>query len=119
MRDAGSSSVVHNRAMKALALLEARRPQIEALCKHYGVRRLRVFGSILRADWDPTKSDFDFLAEFDPPPAGINHFEQQFGLLADLESLLGRPVDLVDWAAAKKPLFRQVVDEQALDWYAA
>lgn len=105
--------------MDPLSILEANRAAIEALCRKYGVRRLRIFGSVLRPDWDPATSDFDFLAEFDPPPPGINRFDQQFGLIVDLEKLLGRPVDLVDWGAARKPLFREVAESQAREWYAA
>lgn len=105
--------------MDGLELVEARRSQIAALCQKYGVIRLRLFGSALRSDWNAATSDFDFLAEFGPPPPGINLFDQQFGLQADLESLLGRPVDVVDWDAAKKPLFRQSAESLARDVYAA
>jgi len=103
----------------ATELLEFRHAQIEVLCRRYGVKRLRVFGSALRPDWDPNKSDFDFLAEFGPPPPGVNLFDQQFGLQVDLERLLGCPVDVVDWHAAKKPIFRSIADSQARDVYAA
>ncbi|MCC6729522.1 MAG: nucleotidyltransferase domain-containing protein [Chthonomonadales bacterium] len=105
--------------MGPLELLESKQREIEALCLRYGVARLRVFGSALRPDWDERNSDFDFLAEFAPPPPGINLFDQQFGLQVDLERLLGRPVDIVDWAAARKPLFRQVAAAQAKEIYAA
>ena len=108
-----------NGVMTALEVLERHRPAIEKLCRQYGVRRLRLFGSGSRADWDPSTSDFDFLVEFGPPPPGIDPFLQQFGLLVRLEALLNRPVDLVDWNAAKKPLFRQVAESQAMEWYAA
>jgi predicted nucleotidyltransferase len=66
------------------------------LCRHYGVARLEVFGSAARGlDFDPKRSDFDFLVEFeqrsDLPP-----LEQFFGFAEALEQLLGRPVDLVE-----------------------
>ena len=105
--------------MEALRIIERHREGIEALCQKYGVKRLRLFGSALRSDWNSDESDFDFVAEFGPPPPGINLFEQQFGLLADLEKLLGNPVDVVDWNAAKKPYFRRAVDSQAKELYAA
>lgn len=105
--------------MSPMALLESKRPQIAALCRRYGVERLRVFGSALRPDWDELTSDFDFLAEFGPPPAGVNLFDQQFGFQVDLERLLGRPVDVVDWRAAKKPIFREIADAQSKEVYAA
>lgn len=104
--------------MNPLELLQSKQAQIEELCRRYGVTRLRVFGSAVRDDWN-AQSDFDFLAEFGPPPPGINLFDQQFGLQVDLERLLGRPVDVVDWNAAKKPIFREIASSQAKDVYAA
>lgn len=66
------------------------------LCRHYGVARLEVFGSAARGlEFDPKRSDFDFLVEFeqrsDLPP-----LEQFFGFAEALEQRLGRPVDLVE-----------------------
>lgn len=90
-----------------------------ALCQKYGVVRLKLFGSALGHDKNPDSSDFDFAAEFGPPRDGVNLFEQQFGLVADLEQLLGRAVDVVDWTAARKPRFRQWVESQAKELYAA
>lgn len=109
----------HNPNMNPLQLLQAKQEDIANLCRQYGVERLRLFGSALRADWDPEHSDFDFLVEFGPPPPGVNLFDQQFGLLVDLERLFGRPVDVVDWKAAKKPLFREIADAEAKELYAA
>jgi len=73
-----------------------KRDALAALCRRYGVKRLEVFGSAAReADFNPSKSDFDFLVEFerrgDLPPR-----EQFLGLAEALENLLGRPVDLVE-----------------------
>lgn len=102
-----------------MELLAAHHSEIEALCRKYGVLRLRIFGSALRADWDATRSDFDFVADFGTPPDGINLFRQQFGLIAELERVLGRPVDVVDWAVNEKPYFREVVETTAVELYAA
>ncbi|MCC7102489.1 MAG: nucleotidyltransferase domain-containing protein [Fimbriimonadaceae bacterium] len=104
--------------MNPREVLDRNQGAISALCIKYGVVRLRVFGSALRDDWDES-SDFDFVAEFGPPPPGINLFRQQFGLLVELEALLSRPVDLVDWAATTKDSFKKVVDDTAVDLYAA
>jgi predicted nucleotidyltransferase len=105
--------------MGAMALLESKSEQIAALCRRYGVVRLRLFGSALRPDWDERRSDFDFLAEIGAPPPGVGPFDQQFGLQVDLELLLERPVDLVDWRAARKPAFRETAEAQAMEVYAA
>ncbi|MBX9845134.1 MAG: nucleotidyltransferase domain-containing protein [Xanthobacteraceae bacterium] len=81
--------------------IEKKREALAALCRRYGVKRLEVFGSAARGlDFDPSKSDFDFLVEFeqrsDLPPV-----EQFFGFAEALESLLGRPVDLVERKAVE------------------
>ncbi len=44
-----------------------KRQDLIALCRRYGVKRLEVFGSAARgADFDPTRSDADFLVTFSP-----------------------------------------------------
>ena len=52
------------------------RPGIAAICQRYGIRRLEVFGSAARAtDFDPNRSDADFLVEFAPgTQSGLNTF---------------------------------------------
>jgi uncharacterized protein len=49
------------------SLIAAQRPAIASICRRYQVRRLEVFGSAARgADFDPERSDADFLVEFAP-----------------------------------------------------
>lgn len=77
------------------------RKAIAALCREYGVRRLVLFGSAVTGAFDAATSDVDFLVEFaDSVP---DRFDAYFGLKEGLETLLGRPVDLVDPAALKNP----------------
>jgi predicted nucleotidyltransferase len=47
-------------------LIEDNLDEIGRLCRVHGVRRLEVFGSILRSDFDPQRSDVDVLVEFEP-----------------------------------------------------
>ena len=70
-----------------------KRQDLIALCRRYGVERLEVFGSAARgADFDPTRSDADFLVTFS------SRTRDDLSAFADfregLEALLGRPVDL-------------------------
>ena len=81
--------------------IDAKRDPPAALCRRYGVARLEVFGSAARGrDFDPKRSDFGFLVEFekrsDLPP-----LKQFFGFADVLEQLLGRPVDLVERKAVE------------------
>ena len=108
----------YNADVRADALLARHKAEIEALCRRYAVKRLRVFGSALRDDWNPDTSDLDFLAEFGPP-LGRNAFDQYMGFVLDMEGLLGRKTDVVDWNAARNPFFRRHVEREAREFYAA
>lgn len=56
--------------------------------------RLEIFGSTTRGDFDPARSDADFLVTFQP--AVRNDIGALDDLKESLEELLGRPVDLVE-----------------------
>ena len=78
--------------------IDTQRSRIAELCRLYGVRRLDVFGSALRSDFDPEASDIDLAIEFDLAHGG-SALPRYFDLKSDLESLFGRPVDLVELGA--------------------
>lgn len=64
---------------------------IAEFCRHHGVRRLSLFGSILTPGFTST-SDIDILIEFVPNARiGMLGFA---GLALELERMLGRTVDL-------------------------
>lgn len=66
--------------------------RIADVCRRYGVKELAVFGSAVRGDLG-RDSDIDILVEFKPSArVGILKFS---ALSEELESLLGRSVDLV------------------------
>lgn len=101
------------------ALLESQRAAIAGHCLRFGVRRLSLFGSALTPRWDPRTSDIDFIAEFGSLPDGIDLFAQQFVFQAELESLLGRSVDVIDAHAIRDAGFKEAATRAAQDWYAA
>ena len=98
--------------------IEERRADIARLCSQFSVRRLELFGSAAKGMFDPSRSDFDFLVDFGPSPL-LTPFEQYFGLKESLESLLGRPADLVMDGAPQNPYFMQTVNESRRLLYAA
>ena len=98
--------------------LESHREEIIRLCRQYGVRRLAVFGSILRRDFDPQHSDADFLVEFEAVPVAVR-MRNYLALREALGSLLSRPVDLVEDGAIRNPYILQSVTEQQQVLYAA
>lgn len=92
--------------------------RIEELCRRFHVRRLDLFGSAATGAFDPSRSDIDFLVEFEPLPTG-HHADAWFGLQEALEELLGRPIDLVAAGAVRNPFFRAELERTRLPLYAA
>ncbi len=93
------------------AAIADHKAEIAALCRSYGVRRLEVFGSAARAtDFDPERSDADFLVEFDRE-SRHDPLRQFFGLADALQAMLGRRVDLVEPGCIKNRYVLATVNE--------
>ncbi|MFN8620672.1 MAG: nucleotidyltransferase domain-containing protein [Chloroflexota bacterium] len=99
-------------------IVDDHRSQIEALCREFGVRRLDVFGSAVRDDFDPARSDVDFLVDFAPDEAR-NRFRDYFALKDALSELLGREVDLVMASAVTNRYLRAAIEAERRLVYAA
>jgi predicted nucleotidyltransferase len=76
-----------------LARIELPADKIGDLCQRYLVREMALFGSVLRDDFNPDKSDIDVLVEFEPE-AKIDLVDLS-GLRLRLIALFGQEVDLV------------------------
>lgn len=98
--------------------IDQHRAELAELCRRYRVLSLSLFGSAVRDDFDPQRSDYDFLVDFQAMQPG-QYADAYFGLLESLERLLGRPVDLVVGSAIKNPYFRQSVEQTRALLYAA
>jgi predicted nucleotidyltransferase len=66
--------------------------RIAMFCRERGIRKLSLFGSVLRDDFDPANSDVDVLAEFEPGALDGVGF-RYFGYGEQLSVILGRKVD--------------------------
>jgi predicted nucleotidyltransferase len=101
-----------------LALVEQNLERIAAISKRRGVKRLELFGSAARGDFDPVESDLDFFVEFNDygDPAIADHW---FGLREDLAELLGHNVDLCSSRTATDPLFLNIANRHRVGLYAA
>lgn len=74
-----------------------------AFCRHWKVRELSLFGSVLRDDFSPA-SDVDVLVSFD---ADATWSMWDLTTMQDeLSSLIGRPVDLVEREGLRNPFRR-------------
>ncbi len=93
-----------------IAIINEQRERLGAMCLRHRVRRLEVFGSAADGTFDAARSDIGFLVEYLPLQPG-EHYETYFGLIEDLERLLGRHVDLVDATCLRNPFFIQGVNE--------
>ena len=76
--------------MAAFDGIEIPREAVARFCRRHGIRRLSLFGSILRDDFGPD-SDIDVLVEFEP---GARVGLRFFTIERELSRLLGRKVDL-------------------------
>ena len=98
-------------------IIHENREKIAELCRTHHVRRLSVFGSAVRDDFDPERSDVDFLVEFDFVQEG--YAQNYFSLLFSFDQLLGREVDLVTDSAIRNPYLRKSIDSDKVTLYAA
>jgi predicted nucleotidyltransferase len=89
--------------------------KIETFCQHYQVRRMSLFGSVLRDDFK-AESDVDVLVQFDPD-ARVS-FITLGKMQRELAVIFQRPVDLVPQDGLK-PVIRNQVLSTAQVVYAA
>ncbi|MCL4541195.1 MAG: nucleotidyltransferase domain-containing protein [Chloroflexi bacterium] len=101
-----------------ITLVRDRLPDLALICERYQVQRLALFGSAVSGTFAPEHSDLDFLVEFAALPP-VRRAQCYFGLLHDLESLFGRPIDLVEGTAIRNPHFARSVAAHQEPLYAA
>lgn len=93
-------------------LIDDNQEAIVALCRRHGVRKMEVFGSVLRQDFDAGASDVDVLVEFQSEIAG------SFGNFLDfkeaLETLFRRPVDLLEPQAIHNRRLRHHIEQSSV-----
>jgi uncharacterized protein len=99
-------------------MLNDHRDAVAALCRRAGARRLDVFGSAVRPDFDTQRSDLDFVVVFDDLPP-VEYSNAYFVLKEGLESIFARPVDLVVERAIRNPHFKSRVQAERQSLYAA
>jgi len=100
------------------SLIEQNRRNIAALCRKFGVERLEVFGSVVRDDFDPGRSDVDVLIEFDGSEP-TRRFENYLEFKESLERLFARPVDLIESSALRNRRLRRHIAQSKQPVYAA
>lgn len=88
--------------------IEKFKPVIYQLCERLPVKRLGLFGSVLRRDFSEC-SDVDVLAIFESGE-DIDLFDKYFELKENLEEIFKRKVDLVVDRNFRNPVLRETID---------
>ncbi len=89
---------------------------IAAFCRRHHIRRLWLFGSILRDDFGPD-SDIDVLVEFEP--GRVPGLIRMAGLEIELSGILGRRADLRTAAELSRHFRQDVLTEAQVQYVAA
>jgi len=90
--------------------------QIAEFCRRNHIRKLSLFGSILREDFTP-ESDVDMLVEFEEG-ARVSLFDF-VGMEIELSETLGRKVDLNTAQDLSRFFRRKVLEEAEVQYVAA
>ncbi|HUN09692.1 MAG TPA: nucleotidyltransferase family protein [Aggregatilineales bacterium] len=86
--------------------LDEQRNQILQIADQYGVKNIRIFGSVARGEASLT-SDIDLLVDLNTQWTLLEHV----GFMQDLAELLGRKVDVVVEAGLGGTLRKKVLQE--------
>lgn len=89
---------------------------MNALCERHGVARLYAFGSSVTDRFNTATSDVDLLVEV-PEPDPLRRGETLIALWEDLETLLGRRVDLLTPESIRNPYLKKSVEQSRLLLY--
>lgn len=96
-------------------------PQVSAIvesCRRHHVRRAALFGSSAQPDAEVTPRDLDVLVTFGDVPAG-GYADAYFGLLEELEAIMGMPVDIVVSDAVRNPYLKAELEATQVVLYDA
>ena len=99
-------------------ILTENRDKIIELCRAHHVRRLSAFGSAVRDDFDPVRSDVDLLIEFEEL-GEMEYAPNYFSLMRSLDELFGREVDLLTDRFVRNPYLRKAIEKDKVLLYAA
>lgn len=99
-------------------IIAEKMPEIVEICRRNRVKSLELFGLAAGENSDPERSDLDFIVAFEPM-APADRADVYLDLALDLETLLSRPVDLVETAPIKNPYFLKAIEESRMPVYAA
>ncbi|NLW77242.1 MAG: hypothetical protein GXY18_12590 [Methanomicrobiales archaeon] len=89
-----------------IQLILDKEDEIKRICIKYKVKTLSLTGSGFSGTWDPHNSDIDFIIEFQSF-SPEEHADCYFGMVEELESILGYPVYIIEMNAISNPYLRE------------
>ena len=92
----------------ATTLLRQHQEELSRACRRFGVRRLELFGSATRDDFNPGSSDLDFIVSFANKALG-SYADRYLDFALALEQLFGRPVDVITERSLQNPSLQQEI----------
>jgi predicted nucleotidyltransferase len=85
--------------------------RIAEFCRKWGIRKLSFFGSVVRDDFDPERSDVDVLVEYAPDSPARAGFDAERELS---EIFGGRKVDMM--SAVRDSVWPYVKDDLVVEY---
>jgi len=99
--------------MREKSKIEIPKEKIEVFCRKHHIRKLSLFGSVLREDFGPD-SDVDVLVEFEQ--GQIIGLLRLAGIEIELSNILKRKVDLRTPAELSRYFRQQVLDSAEVQY---
>lgn len=88
-----------------------------SICKRFKIARLSLYGSVLRDDFDPTRSDVDVLIAFEPDA------DKSLFVLVDIQdtltALFGRQAHLCTVGSLSRYIRKDVMQQAEVQYDAA
>jgi len=98
--------------------IESNLEVIKDLCKMHYVKSFALFGSAAK-NITHSKSDIDFLVEFNENINVLDYADNYFSFLEKLENIFKKEIDLISMKSLKNPIFKDEVYNSKIDLYAA
>jgi uncharacterized protein len=96
------------------------RPKLGAIaeaCRRHGAQRAALVGSATEVDPEVNPQDLDVLVRFPDDPE--HRAEQYFGLLEELERIMGMPVEIIEEDALSNPILQAEFERTQVVLYEA
>jgi predicted nucleotidyltransferase len=98
-----------------MARIDINQARLAGFCRRYHIRKLSLFGSVLREDVRP-ESDVDVLVEFEP---GTRVGLRFFAMERELSEMLARKVDLNTPGFLSEEILEEALAEAEVQYVAA